>query len=206
MTTEVKPTMADLQAKLAAAFASSDTAAIEDIAAEIVKGKAERRKAEAEAIIKEAEAMAGDREGLGKDIHAWLVNPKNKLAERLGKVKAQGFTFKLDEVNLDANGVDSGTKYAAVQLLVPGVPTRTKKAGGTGGGGKSKVEYGMALDAIYEQFATPEERAKLAEAKGKDEKYAQEHGLKMAPQSRRWAVKNEVKKRALKEGLLAPAK
>lgn len=189
--------LAELQAKMATAIANNDVKAIEEIAQEIVKGKADRRKAEADTILKEAEAMAKDREKLAISIHNQIR--KLGLDELLTGMKAWGFTYKVD----GANPAEPEMTYKSVALSTQQV--RAKRAGGGGGGaGKTKDEYGMGLGEVFEKFASIEDRAKLADAEVKDKLASDKLGK--ATNSNAWRVKNEVKKRAIADGMLAPVK
>jgi hypothetical protein len=178
-----------LTKQMADAIAKGDTKAIEEAAAAIQKSKAERHKAEAEAMRKEAEALAGKREELAKAINSAVktLNLDIKIAE----LKAKGFTYTIDHRE-DANGkIDAKGEVkvtGGVGLLVPSV---RKGTGGAGGAGKTKDEFGMSLQEVFEKFATDDERDKLAAAESN---------------SAQWAVKNSVKKRVIKDGLLTPAK
>jgi len=188
--------MQELQAKLAEAMANNDVKAIEEIAGEIVKGKAERRKVEVEAQRKEAEALAGDREKLAGKVHKAIK--ALGLDADLAGMKAHGFTYKLDEPDKD----NVMTTYKAVGLTVAVVKER--KAGAGGGAGKTKDEYGMGLQEVYDKFHTADDEAKMLEAEVKDK--AASDKLGKITNSNQWRVKNDVKKRALADGLLAPTK
>lgn len=171
-------TIDELKAKMKEALASGDTKAIEEVASAITKGKADRRKVEVEAIQKEAEKLAGAREKLASSIWNMLKGIPD-MPKQLEAVKATGFTYKLDA---------EGITYKAVMLAVPSVK---RGAGGRTGGGKSKDEFGMSLGEIFDKFATQPEKNLLAAAPSN---------------SAQWQVKVAVKKRAIKDGLLAPVK
>ena len=70
------------------------------------------------------------------------------------------------------------------------VPVIKAHKAGAGATGKTKTEFGVSLNEVFEKFATPADKAKLAGASN----------------SRQWQVKVAVKKRALAAGLLAPVK
>ena len=177
-----KPTLDELKKQLATAIATGNDAEFNRIVATIAKMKSELAKAAAESAKKEAEALAGVREQVATAVYK-AVKALN-LDDALIKVKAQGFTYRLDAP--DAEGVMVHQKSAA--LLVPTVKTAR---GGTTGGGKSKDEYGMSLGTIFDKFANEEDQGKLAEAE---------------TNSKQWQVKVAVKKRAIAEGLLQPVK
>jgi len=180
----------ELKKAMADAIAKGDTKAIEEAAAAISKSKVERHKAEAEAIRKESEALAGKREKFGEVIKSAVKGLG--LDKDIAALKAKGFTYTIDHRE-DPNGrinPEGEVKVTGgVGLLVPSV--RGKSAGGAGGAGKTKDEFGMSLGEVFEKFATDEERDKLAIAE---------------TNSAQWAIKNSVKKRAIKDGLLNPAK
>lgn len=171
-----------LQARMAEAIAKGNIAGIEAIAQEIVKSKGDRAKVEAEQLRKEAEALAGEREKLSKAIHDAVRTLK--LDKAMKDVKAWGFTYKVDK----ANPAELDVSYKAVSLSVQTVKAKTSKGGATG---KSKVEYGISLQEIVDKFGTDAEKANIASAPNN---------------SRAWQLKVVVKKRAIAEGKLAPAK
>lgn len=185
------PSLEELQTQMREALDKNDVKAIEEIASQIVKSKAERAKEEAVKAQKEVEALAGKREKLAKDIHSAVK--KLGLDADIASLKAKGFTYTIDhreddKGRLDAKGEVSVT--GGVGLLVPAIKAR-KAGGGAGAAGKTKDEYGMSLSEVFEKFATPEDMEKLAAAE---------------TNSAQWQVKNAVKKRAIKDGLLTPAK
>ena len=176
-------TLDTLKLDIADALAANDNDKLFGVLAAISKHKAEIAKAAVEAAVAEASALAGEREKLAAAIHK-AVKAIPQLAQQLKAVKAFGFHFTIDNAHGD-NSV-----YKAVALDVPGIPKH--KVGHAGGGsGKSKAEYGMTLQEIFDKFATAENRVKLDKAEGN---------------SAQWAVKNEVKKAAIAAGKLQPAK
>jgi len=188
--------LADLQKRMSEAIAGNDVKAIEAVAQEIVKSKADRAKAEAVKLVAEAEKLAGVREALGTEIHKAVK--AMGLDVKLAGVKAWGFTYKVD----NANPAEPDVSYKAVALSTQQVKTRT---GGVGGGsGKTKDEFGMSLGEIFDKFATAEDRAALLEATAKDDKIKADTGK--SNRGNEYNVRKEVKKRALAAGLLAPSK
>ena len=183
--------LADLQKQMSEALAANDVRKIEEIATAIVRSKSERAREEAELARKESEALAGKREELANSIKSMVK--KLGLDKSIADVKAKGFNYTIDHKEdekgrLDPNG--SVRVTGGVGLIVPAVKAR--KAGGVGGGaGKTKDEFGMSLTEVFDKFATKEDQEKLATAESN---------------SAQWQVKNSVKKRAIKDGLLAPAK
>lgn len=188
--------MDELQKKMAEAMSKNDVKAIEAIASEIVKSKADRHKAEAEGLRKEAEAMAGAREKLATAIHGAVKGLG--LDVELTKQKAWGFTYKVDK----AVPNEPDTSYKSVSLSTQQVKARASGEGG--GAGKTKDEYGMSLSEVFEKFATDDDRVKLAEAKAKDDETLARTGK--TNQGYQYNVRKEVKKQALASGALAPVK
>jgi hypothetical protein len=188
--------LAELQTRMATAIANNDVKAIEEVAAEIVKSKSERRKAEVEQAQAEAEALAGKREELAIKIHNAVR--ELKLDGQLKGMKAWGFTYKVDR----ANPSEPNVTYASVALST--LQIKARKAGTGGGAGKTKDEFGMSLSEVFEKYATAEDRTNLADAEAKDKIASKKLGK--STNSNAWRVKNEVKKDAIKAGLLAPAK
>jgi len=191
----------ELQAQMAAAIANNDVAGMEAIAAQIVSGKKERAKVEAEKLQKESEALAGAREKLAASIHEtvkkMIVTGKTgeSLNDALKAVKAWGFTYKVD----NANPNEPGITYKSVSLTTATVKA-PKAAGGGGGTGKTKDEFGLSLAEVFESFATPNDRAALEAARSSEaEKGITNSGLQHN-------VKLGVKKRVIASGELKPTK
>lgn len=184
-------TLEDLQKQMAEAVSKNDIKAMEQLAEQIVAGKKERIKAEAEAARKEAEALAGEREAFEKKVYE-AIKALNLDAKLLG-LKCKSFTYTANhkenaDGKLDANGEVKVT--GAVKLHTPAVKSK-KSSGGNGSSGKTKDEFGMSLQEVFEKFATDDERTKLENA---------------VSNSVAWQIKNQVKKRAISEGLIQPAK
>jgi len=163
----------ELQAKIANA---KDAKSAADIIAEYNKGKADERKAEILTEQKEATALAGAREKLA--IAIWTA--VKAYASELAKVKAKGFTYKLDTDEL---------QYKSVELTVPTV----KRAGGGGGGRKGNLQE--QFDSIRGRYADAE--AEYAEALDKDKT--------VSNQGYSYNVKKRYVKKAIADGLLTPA-
>lgn len=180
------------------AIADNDVKAMEEIAALIVKSKAERHKVEVEALAKEAEALAGVRQSLAETVRKAVDGAIPDLASQLAAVKCSEFRYQA-KGHVGADGVPLAKSTVGLN-----VPVVKKGKGGTGGGGKTKDDYGMSLDEAFTAFANVEEQKRYAEAEAADNKHATEHGLTTPKQSNRWRVKDSVKKRAIAEGLLAP--
>jgi len=175
-------TMDVLKAAMAEAIANSDDAKLAELVREYNARKAEVAKALAAAAEAEAKALAGEREKLATKLHVYVAKYPELIAA-LGAVKATGFTFKLDEPD--------GVSYKSVALSVPTVKAKRTSGGGGGTHTTSKAEYGMTLDEIFQAHATAEDKAKLEAA---------------TTNSAKWQVKNGVKKAAIAEGKLQPAK
>ena len=186
-----------LQEKMQKAITDNDVKAIEEIASEIVKGKSERRKAEMLAIVKENEQLADKRSTLAEEIRK-VVNQIPDITNKLTLLKANGFTFHR-KGELDANNVESAKSSCG--LLVKTIKSRST-SGATAG--KTKDEYGISLSEVFDKFATDEDRVKLADAEAKDKVASEKLGK--STNSNAWRIKNDVKKRAIADSLLAPVK
>jgi hypothetical protein len=186
MTTEVKTvTLEQLTTKMATAVAANDITAMLDVAGEIKKLKSEVAKAEATRLQKESEELAEVRkqavEKLDKIVR---VRDMQKLVSLAESVKAIGFHYTHTFAdNLTTIGFD----YAVA-------PKQKATRASGGGGGKSKAEFGMTLNEIFEKFATAEDKTKLTEASASATR----------PDSAEYAVKLGVKKAAIAAGLLKP--
>lgn len=177
----------ELQAQMADAIAKNDVGAMEAIAGQIVAGKKERAKVEADKLLKEAEQLAGKREALGARIFSAVQSLG--LDKELVDMKARGFNFYV-KTSYTVPGQPEVHQVASCGLILVTAP-KTRKAGGTGASGKSKDEYGLSLQEIVEKFATAKEQAEIDSADSN---------------SKMWQKKMIVKKRAIAEGLLTPAK
>ena len=191
MVEEKVPTFEELEANMSNALASGDPTEIEAAAAAITKSKGLRQKAAVEAERKEAEQLASKREALGKKVFD-LVRPLVPAKELLA-VKAKGFTFTIDHVEdkngrLDPSGDVKVT--GGIALMVP--VTKARKSGG-GGAGKTQDQYGLTLDEVFAKFATDDDRDKY-------------NAVPLGPEgnSKRWQIKNAVKKRAIADEKLKP--
>lgn len=178
MTTETKaPTLDQLKAELKQVLNSTPiddgkmimlTKAINKNSQDIVKAEAEKQK-------KEGEALAGDREKLATEIWS-QISPETKA--KLNKVKAKGYTFKLDEADV---------QYKSVSLTVPAI----RKAGGGGGGGTGETiqsKTGMRRGELVDKFATDEEKATIKKARD---------NASSSPGSAQWGAEKPVVKRIL---------
>jgi len=168
-------TVEEIVALITVAGAANNLAEVIRLGNQLKKFQADIQKAEAERLKKEAEAMAGVQEKLAVDI--WKeITPATK--KRLAEVKAKGYTFKLD---------DGDVQYKSVSLTVPTIKTRT---GGGGGGstGALKAQTGLSRHELVDAYATDEEKATIADA---------EAGAASRPDSARYSAEKPVIKRIL---------
>lgn len=173
-------TIEELKKAMGKALAEDDTAEVLRISSEIHKQKQAVAKAEAEKLKAEGEKLAGAREKLAIAIHGAVVGLG--LKAQLDAVKAHGFTYKLDGYP------EADIRYKSVALVVPTVKAR---GGGGGGAGKTKAEFGMSLGELVDKYATEEEKAAITNA---------------ASGSQSWQLKVAVKKRLIKDSIIAPTK
>jgi hypothetical protein len=192
MTTEVKPTYEQLKALAMTALTDGNDTEFLKISGQMRSFKAEIAKAEADKLQKEAQAMAGDRAKLAEKILARIVSQFKAIPAELEALKATGFTFYLP---------DDSSITPRVGLSVPTLKAKTARTGG-GSTGKSKGEYGLTLDEIYQKFKTGEDEVKMSEAIAKDEQVKAEKGKSNSVNQ--YNVKLAVKKNAIAEGKLKP--
>lgn len=188
-------TVEEIRKAIGEALAGGNDAEVDRLAIELGKAKVEGHKAELVKATAEAEALAGDREALALTIRD-MLNKDTGIKASLEKVKAYGFTYSIDHSFTDAQGVKTKV-IGGCALRVPEV----KRARGTGGGGgvargsgeyaKTTADYGLTPQQAFDKFATEDDKANLAKAVGG---------------SQQWRVKENVRQRAIKEGLLQPVK
>ena len=174
--TAIVKTLDQLKAEMSKALAEGNDTEMIAISKLILKQKSYVEKAEANKLIAEAEAMAGVRGELASSIWA-SITPAVK-AELL-KVKATGFTFKLD-------GTPEGVSYKSVALTVPTV--KTKKTGGGGSTGNLKRETGLSRHELIDQYATEAEKLEIQSA---------QDNAATRPDSARYLAEKPVIKRIL---------
>ncbi len=189
------PTLEELKAQVAAAIASGNDNDFMVAVSAIARRKAEIAKAQAEVARQEAEKLAGIRAELGTKIHQAIMQSKGlaNLTAKLADVKAYGFTFLSNQPTPaeKAAGATGEIDRKSVALVVAEVKAaRTRASTGGGAPGRSRSEYGMSLDEIYQKFKTPEDDVAMAQA---------------VSNTQRWQVKNKVKNAAIKAGLLVKA-
>jgi hypothetical protein len=192
----VVPTIEQLRAKIAEAANKGDDVGLLGLMKELNSRKAAIAKAANERLIAEATRLAGVREALEVELFA-TINKLTLMRDgkpvEVGKlihnVKARGFTFPIEWVD-NSTVPPTTNKAVKVSLIVPTV--KAVKSGGHGGAaGKSSKEFGMSLTAIFDKFASEDDKLALAQANSGGAK---------------WAVKVRVKKAAIAAGLLTPAK
>ena len=180
-TPAVKPpvtikSLEQLKAEMTKALLDGNDTEMIAISKLILKQKSDVEKAEANKLTAEAEAMAGVRGELAATIWA-SITPAVK-AELL-KVKATGFTFKLD-------GTPDGISYKTVSLTVPTV--KTKKTGGGGSTGQLKQQTGLSRHELIDQYATDAEKGEVQTA---------QDNAATRPDSARYSAEKPVIKRIL---------
>ena len=180
-TPAVKPpvtikSLEQLKAEMTKALLDGNDTEMIAISKLILKQKSDVEKAEANKLTAEAEAMAGVRGELATTIWA-SITPAVK-AELL-KVKATGFTFKLD-------GTPDGISYKTVSLTVPTV--KTKKTGGGGSTGQLKQQTGLSRHELIDQYATDAEKGEVQTA---------QDNAATRPDSARYSAEKPVIKRIL---------
>ena len=180
-TPAVKPpvtikSLEQLKAEMTKALLDGNDTEMIAISKLILKQKSDVEKAEANKLTAEAEAMAGVRGELAATIWA-SITPAVK-AELL-KVKATGFTFKLD-------GTPDGISYKTVSLTVPTV--KTKKTGGGGSTGQLKQQTGLSRHELIDQYATDAEKGEVQTA---------QDNAATRPDSARYLAEKPVIKRIL---------
>jgi len=176
MTQEKTPTLEQLYAELKAVMGKTpiNDGEVMRLTKAIQKHSSDITKAALELAKKEAESLAGDREKLAIEIHKAIAGQFNA---KLEAVKAKGFTFKLDEPDL---------QYKSVALTVP---TIRKSTGGGGGTGETvQSQTGMRRGELIKKFATQGE---------KDKVQAAFDNAASNPGSAKWSAEKPVVKRIL---------
>ncbi len=196
--TVAQPTLEELKAQVAALAISTDPADNDRflaVVAQIAKRKADIARAQAETARLEAEKLAGVRAELGEKVHTAIMQSKQlvNLIQKLADVKAYGFTFLGSQPTPaeKAAGATGEVIRKSVALVVAEVKAaRARTSTGGGAPGRSKSEYGMSLDDIFQKFKTPEDDVAMAGA---------------ASNTAKWQIKNKVKNQAIKDGRLVKA-
>ncbi|KKN75164.1 hypothetical protein LCGC14_0383230 [marine sediment metagenome] len=186
------PTLDQIKAEMLQAITDGNDADVARLAKSIQKHSTDIVKAEADKQKKEGEALAGVREKLAVAIHTAIGDISSQRPERvakgvevlagiedkLSKVKAKGYTFKLDELDV---------QYKSVALAVPTV----RKSSGGGGGGTGvtvQSQTGLRRGELIEKFGTGEEKANIQKAFD---------GASSSPGSAKWSAEKPVVKRIL---------
>ena len=94
----------------------------------------------------------------------------------------------------------TGVQTCALPIS-PSVKAKTARSGG-GSTGKSKGEFGLTLDEIYQKFKTADDEGKMSDAITKDEQVKLEKGKSNSVNQ--YNVKLAVKKNAIATGILKP--
>lgn len=173
MSDEKAPTLDQLKAQMRVASDNGNDGDVVKIAKAMQKLASDVTKSEAEKAKKEGEALAGDREKLAVEIWKGI---SNEVKAKLAKVKARGFTFKLDEDDV---------QYKAVSLTVPTV--KKSGGGGSGTGVTIQSQTGLRRSELVDKYATDKEKAEIAKA---------QEGV-TNPGSAKWAAEKPVVKRIL---------
>ena len=172
-----------IMSRIAAAVAAKNPTEVMRLDSLLRKQSAAIQALEALRLEEEAKLLFGDREALATTIYKVVSDPSHGFVEELGKVKATGFTFKVDS---------GGVAYQSVELLVAKPPTKKVKVGGGVGGERisTKTETGLSLSELINQYATEAEKADIQAA------YDQAEDNKG---SARWQEQCRVKSRILKD-------
>ena len=192
-----------LKKQLQDALASGDVDAITKASQAVADFQRAQARVAAEKAREETNRLSGERQALAEEL------TKSIKASKLGKAN---FSITLEQIGIAQELVklapdivkqveavkgttvifklpDEQSDKARVALAV--VPTKRASGGGVGRTGKTSEEYGMSLNEVYEKFATPEDKAKMASA---------------TSNSSQWQIKVAVKKQAIANGQLAPVK
>ena len=172
---DITERMAELKGQMDEAFEKGDLKAVGQAAKAMKALDDEAHKEERDAIAKEREGVIAKVE---KDLRK-LVEKHREAIERVGINKIQ---WRALEPNGDG--------------WLVGPKTRKGKGGGGGGAGETKKVFGKSLGELFEEHATPEERAAFDEAQAIPD--LSKRGNKT------YQVKVAVKKRLIAEGTLVP--
>ena len=186
----MEKTIEQLKQEIATAATTGNDNAFNSLIKEYNSRKAEVAKALQVKALEEANALAGARETeavlIFKDIKKLVPN----IYHRLEAVKAAGFTFKVDYS--DASGVVTHLKSVALAVpTIKAVRTGTRKSSPTGN----------PLEADFQAYATQENRDKIAAIEADLANGAIDA---RTANSRKWVVKNTVRKAAITAGKLQP--
>ena len=180
------PTVAQAEAALKQAAASGNIEAIL-IAADGVK-VAKIREDQAHRAKQRADYEA--KTELRKTLTTELVDTIKPVLAPFFKRIVEVVGKDLATLQIVANPVDGVISDCKVVKVEPRPATASKV--GSGKSGKTSKEYGLTLDEAFHKFATDADRAKYDALGGSN------------LNSKQWKVKDDVKKRAIADGLLAP--
>jgi len=172
----------EIKARLRKALDDNDLDALFSITAELKKEQAAAAEKDREARLAKAKtATAVIQESIDKLVQV-AANREAfiKLAEVYGKDRSVSIVIPLDDI--------------ASASVMPLERARVGRVGG-GGGGRTKDEYGMNLDTVFQSFATAEEKTELAKLQG-------EHSKDHRTDGTQHVLKTRVKNRAVQQGLL----
>lgn len=180
-------TKGELLKAIGEASAKADAKEISRLAKELVSLEVEERKAEVVKVQAEAEQLAGVRSELETELKVIFDNDR-ELRAKLGKVKAFGFVYSIDHPQPG----DPDTKViGGLALRTPEIAKakRTSNGGGiargTGEFAEATKSTGYTPAKAYEEFATDEDKAKMAKASGA---------------SAQWKIREDVRQREIIAG------
>ena len=175
----------ELRKELAKAIEDGNEVDTENLETQIAMLKAcEVQKAKAAEAAKELEAQKSRMVLATSVFNAIKNNPEVvKLSKDEG---VKGFTFHFSRPGVDGVMVD----YKSIAIITK---NQKRTASLNGGRGKTKSEYGMSLNQVFEKFASAGDVAAMELI----DKATDVSGAKQ------WKLKNEVKAKAILDGLLA---
>ena len=192
-----------LKKQLQDALASGDVGTITRASQAVADFQRAQARVAAERVREETNRLSGERQALAEELTK--IIRASKLGKANFSITLENIVLALELVKLAPDIVkqveavkgttvifklpDEQSDKARTALAV--VPTKRSSGGGVGRTGKTSEEYGMSLNEVYEKFATPEDKAKMADA---------------TSNSSQWQIKVAVKKQAIANGQLAPVK
>lgn len=176
----------ELKERLRQALDDNDLDAIIGNTAELKRVKAEAEAKEREARLAKAKTATDALDSAVVQLvkQQNVISSLSALAQVYGKERSVSIVIPLDDVNAAS--------------VMPLEKARVGRASG-GGGGKTKDQYGMSLDAVFQSFATDGEKAELA-------KLQSEHSKEHRTDGTQHVLKTRVKNRAINEGKIASVK
>ena len=143
-------TLEEINKELIQALTDGNETTAEELVKEKRGLKADIKTAETARLLKEEQEMAQGRLDLATALHKAVKGLSNISSGGLERVKAEGFTFKLDTED---------TKYTSVSLTLPQAPKKRQRG---------ETLYGESLAETMKNHVgkfTNEEKARLAKAK-----------------------------------------